>query len=175
MGSLTSIVLVLVPQLYRTFCDSMDCSPPGSSVHGILQARVLDWVAIPFSTESSQPRDWTQVSCIAGGLFTVWAARETSWGANKSHRGPGCFKWNGAYALILVLVPIKCWYQSKFENHSLKGLYKLFHWINFKLDETFHVLSLINRWKPKGYKLQIQLLNLYFFYEYPDLMLNYIL
>ena len=47
----------------------MDCSPPGSSVHGILQARILEWVAIPFSRGSSQPRDWTQVSRIAGGFL----------------------------------------------------------------------------------------------------------
>ena len=45
----------------------MDCSPPGSSVHGILQARILQWVAFPFSRGSSQPRDQTQVSQIAGG------------------------------------------------------------------------------------------------------------
>ena len=51
----------------------MDCSPPGFSVHGILQARILEWVAIPFSRGSFQPRDRTQVSCIAGGLLTVWA------------------------------------------------------------------------------------------------------
>ena len=49
----------------------MDYSPPGSSVHGILQARILEWVAIPFSRGSSQPRDRTQVSHIAGGFFTV--------------------------------------------------------------------------------------------------------
>jgi len=49
----------------------MDCSPPGSSVHGILQARVLEWVAIPFSRGSSQSRDQTQVSEIAGGFFVV--------------------------------------------------------------------------------------------------------
>ena len=60
-----------------TLCKPMDCSPPGSSVHGILQARILEWVAIPFSRGSSWPRDWTQVSCIAGGFFTVWATRET--------------------------------------------------------------------------------------------------
>ena len=51
-------------------------SLPGSSVHGILQARILGWVAIPFSRGSSQPRDWTWISCIAGRLFTVWAIRE---------------------------------------------------------------------------------------------------
>ena len=49
------------------------CSPPGFSVDGILQARILEWVAISFSRGSSQPRDLTQVSCIAGGL---WATRE---------------------------------------------------------------------------------------------------
>ena len=52
-------------------CDPMDCSPPGSSVHGILQARILEWVAIPFSRGSSQPRDRTPVSYIAGRFFTV--------------------------------------------------------------------------------------------------------
>ena len=50
--------------------------PTSSSVHGILQARVLEWIAIPFSRGSSLPRDWTQVSCIAGKRFTTWAIRE---------------------------------------------------------------------------------------------------
>ena len=50
----------------------MDCSPPGSSVHGILWARTLEWVAIPFSRGSSQSRDQTWVSCIAGRFFTDW-------------------------------------------------------------------------------------------------------
>ena len=52
-------------------------SPPGSSVHGILQARILEWVAMPFSRGSSQPRDQTQVSSIAGGFFTIWATQKT--------------------------------------------------------------------------------------------------
>ena len=56
--------------------DPVDCSPPGSSVHGILQARILEWVVISFSRGSSQPRDWTQVSCLAGRFFTNWAMRE---------------------------------------------------------------------------------------------------
>ena len=51
--------------LCLTLCDPMDCSPPGSSVHGILQARVLEWVAMPSSRGSSQPRDQTHVSCIS--------------------------------------------------------------------------------------------------------------
>ena len=55
-----------------TLCDPMDCSPPGSPVHGILQARLLEWVAFPFSRGSSQFRDGTQVSRIAGRFFTSW-------------------------------------------------------------------------------------------------------
>ena len=62
---------VLVPQSCLTICDPMDCSPPGSSLCGILQVRILEWVAIPFSRGSSQPRDQTSVSCIAGGFFTI--------------------------------------------------------------------------------------------------------
>jgi len=53
-----------------------DCSQPGSSVHRILQARILEWVATPFSRGSSRPRDRIQVSCIAGGFFTTCATRE---------------------------------------------------------------------------------------------------
>ena len=62
-----------IAQSCLTLCDPMDCSPPGSSIHGILQARVLEWVAIPFSRGSSQPRDRTGVSCIAGRFFTSLA------------------------------------------------------------------------------------------------------
>ena len=54
----------------------MDCSPPGSSVLGILQARIQEWVAMPFSSGSLQPRDRTQVLCIAGRFFTIWATRK---------------------------------------------------------------------------------------------------
>ena len=56
-------VLCSVAQSCLTLCDPMDCSPPGSSVHEILQARILEWVAKPFSRESSWLRDWSQVSC----------------------------------------------------------------------------------------------------------------
>ena len=55
--------------------DPIGCSPPGSSVHGILQARILEWVAVPFSRGSSEPRDGTQVSRTAGELFTIWPTR----------------------------------------------------------------------------------------------------
>ena len=59
-----------------TLCDPMDCSPPGSSLHGILQARVLEWGAISFSRGSSQPRDRTRFSRISGGHSNLWATRE---------------------------------------------------------------------------------------------------
>ena len=69
-------VCVLAAQLCPTLCHPTDCSLPGSSVLGCLQARILGWVAMPFSSGSSRPRDWTQVSCAAGGSFTFWASRE---------------------------------------------------------------------------------------------------
>ena len=65
-----------VTQSCPTLCDPMGCSLQGSSVHGIFQARVLEWVAISFSRGSSQLRDRSRVSRIAGRHFTVWATRE---------------------------------------------------------------------------------------------------
>ena len=67
-----------VAQPCPTLCDSMDCSPSGSSVHEILQARTLEWVVISFFRGSSQPRDQTRVSRLVGRLFTVWATREVA-------------------------------------------------------------------------------------------------
>ena len=69
-------VLCSVAQLCLTLCDPMDCNPPGSSIHGILQARTLEWVAMPSSRGSSRPGDRTQVSWIAGRFFTSWATRK---------------------------------------------------------------------------------------------------
>ena len=62
---------MLFAQLYPTLCYPMDYSLPGSSVHGILQARILEWAAIPFSKGSSWPRDRTQVYCTASRFFTI--------------------------------------------------------------------------------------------------------
>ena len=74
--------LCLVAQSYPTLCDPVDCSPPGSSVHEILQERIPEWVAISSSWGSSQPRDWTWVysfSCISGRCFTHWAIMEANY------------------------------------------------------------------------------------------------
>ena len=68
-----SAVKSRVAQSSPTLCNSVDCT-----VCGILQARTLEWVVLLFSRGSSQPRDWTQVSHIAGGFFTSWATREAS-------------------------------------------------------------------------------------------------
>ena len=76
-------VKVKVAQLRLTLCNPMDYI-----VHGILQARILEWVAIPFSRGSSQPRDCTQVSRITGRFFTSWATRETH----------ACNKWTSKYS-----------------------------------------------------------------------------
>ena len=75
-------VMYLVAQSCLTLYDLMDCSSPSFSVPGILQARTLEWVAIPFSWGSSQLRDQTQVSCIVGGFFTFWATREARYACN---------------------------------------------------------------------------------------------
>ena len=99
-------------------CDPVDCSPPGSSVRGILLARILHWVAISFLRGSSQPRDQTQVSHIVGGFLTDWE-KSSPWGlmqiglvpclftncSNKNHRlfnimnsGPSSlWKWKVVY------------------------------------------------------------------------------
>ena len=65
----------LVVQCFPTLCDPMDCAPD-SFIHGIFQARILEWVAITFSRGSSQPRDWTLVSCITRRFFTVSAVAQ---------------------------------------------------------------------------------------------------
>ena len=82
-----SCVCAQLLQLCLTLCDPMDCSLPGSSVRGILKARILELVAIPFSRESSQFRDWTGISCVACRFFTAWATRETL-DSHFANKGP---------------------------------------------------------------------------------------
>ena len=89
-----------VAQLCPILCDPVDCSLPGSSIQGIPQARILEWVAISFSRGSSQPRDRTQVSRIGGRRFNLWATREAQfshsvvsdslWPHESQHARPPC-------------------------------------------------------------------------------------
>ena len=67
----TCVPIALVVQSCSTLCNPMDCSSPGSSVHEILKVRILEWVAIPFSRGSSQPRDPTWISCFVGILYPL--------------------------------------------------------------------------------------------------------
>ena len=76
--------LYIVLPLCLTLCNPMDCGLPGSTIHGILQARILEWVARPFSRGSSQPRNGTQVSHIAGRFFTIWGTREALLGTSQT-------------------------------------------------------------------------------------------
>ena len=70
------VIVLLVAQSCPTLWDPLDCNPPGSSVHGVLQARTLEWVAISSSRGPSQPRGQTQVSYSADRVFTIWSTRE---------------------------------------------------------------------------------------------------
>ena len=127
-----------VAQSCPTLWDSMDCSLPGSSVHGIFQARVLEWVAI-FSRESSWPRDRTPVSCIAGRHFTVWATREALWGHSK--KTPSVNQGAGPHQTPNLPTPWSCTHQppelweinhppSLFCYNNLKGLgHSVYVWV----------------------------------------------
>ena len=88
----------------------MDCSPPGSSVHGILQARILEWVAMPSSRGSSQPRDQTQVSHIVGRFFIVWATGEAHeyWIGYPFSRGSS-WPRNGTGVSCLAIIFFTSW------------------------------------------------------------------
>ena len=133
----------LVAQSCLTLCDPMDYSPPGSSVHGIFQARVLEWVAIFFSRGSSQPRDRTWVSHIVSRRFTHWATREVmniyfnlnfklitnifffftismSYEMFEAHYTEKLFVWNWNVIGVLylaTLILVSKWYQIKTELH----------------------------------------------------------
>ena len=101
------LFVVLVAQSCPTLCDPMDCSLPGSSVHGISQARILEWVAMPFSRGSS--RDGTQVSCTAGRFFTIWVSREGLFFSPCSALSPRYL----AHSLLLRSSINTCWKSGK--------------------------------------------------------------
>ena len=95
----------------------MDCGPPGSSVHGILQAKILEWVTIPFSRGSSWPRDRTWVSHVASRFFTVWSTREVSstlsYGKGctvmlEIKRVESCSNFGAQISLLLLLLLLSC-------------------------------------------------------------------
>ena len=125
-------VKVLVAQS----CDPKDCSLPCSTVHGILQGRILEWIAFPFSRWSSQPRDWTWVSCIGGRFFTIWTTREAWCSCMHSDKCMGsCVHhpsviMNGSIILKLCVVPYS------FQNSPSRIL--CFFWVSYKRGYKIH-------------------------------------
>ena len=111
----------------RLFCDPMDCSPPGSSIHENPHAKILEWVAVSFSKGCSWPRDGTWVSCIAGWFFTIWASREAvliimSLKIRKMNREEG--KKNYIYIYIYPEnIYIKCPKNIKYILHNMSQEY----------------------------------------------------
>ena len=112
--------MLVVAQWCLTVCDPMYCSPSGSSVHGILQARILEWVAIPFSKESFQPRDRTQVSHITGRFLTFWATREDYFTYMlfylKTHNFSITMRKYPSIPNVGTLLQILHWYSSEFSK-----------------------------------------------------------
>ena len=94
---------VLVSQGCPPLWDPMDCSLPGSSVHGLLQVRILEWVAIPFSRGSSPPRARTQVAYTARRFFTTWTTRKALQTSCKRARAPSLL--TGALAQVAASPP----------------------------------------------------------------------
>ena len=114
-----------IVQSCPALCDPVDYSPPGSSVHGILQARTLEWVAISLSRGSSQSKDWTQVSCIAGRLFNLWATREAL---------PLALITSNLLSMSLLLF----YYNHYFAVFFLDFTYKWYYIICLSLYDLFH-------------------------------------
>ena len=114
-----------VAQLCPTLCVPMDCSLPGSSVHGIFQAIILEWIAISFSRGSSQPRDQTRVSLVVDRRFTVWATSislkfwvQEQWNSlwKSLHREKGIF-------LAVRIFEGKNTFLSRFKSGEIKHFY----------------------------------------------------
>ena len=123
-------VLCLVAQSCPTLWNPLDCSPPGSSVHGILQARILEWVAVLSSRGSFWPRDWTSVSCLLAAQVLLWKWKSLSCvGLFGSHGSP----WNspgqntgvGSLSLLQGIFPTQG--LKKGLPHCKQTLYQLNH------------------------------------------------
>ena len=129
-------VKVLVTLSGPTLCNPMDCSPPGSSVHRILQARLLEWVTISFSRGSFQHRTRTWVSHIAGRFFTVWATRDQMFKVECFRRS---FMW------ILWRFSLLRTFPSFVGDISQKGHWRLLSWsldIHLQPSSSFLLRSL---------------------------------
>ena len=105
---LYSLYSLLVARSHPTLCDPMGCRLPGSSIHGISRARMLEWVAISFSRGSSQPRDWTLASCIGRQILYRWVSRVFIACTVQYILVAVCFLWmNNLYLLTSPCPPCK--------------------------------------------------------------------
>ena len=126
-------------------CDPMNCSPPGSSVHRILQARIVEWVATPFSRESSPPKDWTRVSCIssiAGRFFTAEPLRKPSHSPHPClfPRPKSVIRWalQGWWgAPTPYSSPLHILGQEGLWSSDVKGGGGCHHWFSFPLPHSY--------------------------------------
>ena len=112
------MILLLLSNKVRLFCNLMDCSPPGSSVHGISQAGRLEWVAISFSRVSSWPRDWTLVSRIAGRRFNLWVTREAMLKLPIISSRHGS---NSKFSVFSCLLTLFTYFSLMSNNHMFHG------------------------------------------------------
>ena len=134
-------------QLCPTLCNLLDCSLPGSSVHGILQAKILEWIAIPFSKESSSPRDRVQISCIPGRFLTIWATREAQSknivAISKANNLCSCVVFCQVFTMDGKTKPsIYCRELSyKKQRNWIKDLKRILHEMSGSSDSCFHDYS----------------------------------
>ena len=116
-----------VAQLCPAVCNPMDCSPPGSSVHGILQAKILKWVAMSSSRGPYQPRDWTHISHIADRFFTNWATLwecHMDFGTLKKKERENCF-FSSVQLLSHVRLFVTPWTAARHASLSTTNTWSL--------------------------------------------------
>jgi len=144
-------VKVLVTQLYPALCDPMGYSLPGLSVYGILQARRLEWVAILFSKASSQPRYQTQVSCMAGRFFIIWATSARKQGIENIWKHIifpwGSWIWEivkGRGDFIFYFVGFWTVYNKHcFYNRNILNNYHIQSYLNDELSNILHMKCIL--------------------------------
>ena len=137
----------------------VDCSPPGSSIHGILQARILEWVAISFSRGSSWPRDRTQVSCIAGRRFNLWATREALLTTREVRK---CRPHDLLELLLLWVGENRYWGTQLSLPHYLVILNALCHWcLMFKMKKIIEppIIKLLWMWNSNNQHRRVTILS----------------
>ena len=124
----------------------MNCSIPGSSFHGIFQARILEWFAISFSKGSSHPRDWTLVSCLAGRFFTNWATKEAL--VNQLYSDKNKWMNEQIHELIIPISVEKMWYihPMNIQFSSVQSLSRVWLFATPWITARQASLSIINSW-----------------------------